>query len=283
VRPDPRRAGGFTLLEVLAVVLLTSMVIGLSLDFYIEMSQRIARATEFTREIRRATTILDRVARDFEHAILLRKPPEADPLTHPWVFVAESRGSALGADRIKFSALGQMPASTRSHASDFAVISYLTRSGPDGGVDLLRWSSPHLPESLDREFPLPEDEGVQLMAEGLADFGVRFLDAAGEWIDRWDSSTLVDSSELPLAVEIHLALAPGEQDGEPDGLEPVEYSRTVLLPLRPFEPEDLTGAPPGGEGQAGAGEEGEADGDPLPSAEEMIERERRLGIEEDGR
>ena len=48
MRPAPRRSDGFTLIEVLAVVFLTSIVIGMALDFYVELSRNTARAAAFT-------------------------------------------------------------------------------------------------------------------------------------------------------------------------------------------------------------------------------------------
>ena len=54
---------GFSLLEVLAVVLLTSVVIGGALNHYVDLSRASQRAMEHTRGIRRATAVLDRIAR----------------------------------------------------------------------------------------------------------------------------------------------------------------------------------------------------------------------------
>jgi hypothetical protein len=48
-------------------------------------------------------------------------------------------------------------------------------------------------------------------------------------VDRWDSSQLIESSELPIAVEIEVAMATD------DGSEPVPYRRRVLLPVRPLD------------------------------------------------
>ncbi len=238
---------GFTLIEVLAVVFLTSVVMAFVLDFYVELSRSTARAAVLTRDLRRATGILDRVARDLEGAVLLKKLPEQDPLAHPWVFVAESRGSELGADHVKFDTFSHVTRGSKLHEADLAVVSYVTRDDLDTGLELLRWTSPHLPESLDREFPLPDDEGVLLLADGLVDFGMRFLREDGEWADSWDSSTVAQSGQLPLAVEIELALA--NEEGLFGEEEAAYFSRTVLLPVRPIEPEQLAPAPAEGEEQ----------------------------------
>ena len=99
----------------------------------------------------------------------------------------------------------------------------------DDQLELLRWSSPQLPEGLDRDFPYDSEDGSALLADGIAAFGVTLIDEAGERSDRWDSSQLVESSELPIAVEIEVAMATD------DGSEPVPYRRRVLLPVRPLD------------------------------------------------
>ena len=224
-----RRNAGFTLLEVLAVVLLTGLVLGIALDFYVDLSRASNRAADHTRGVRRATAILDRMARDFESAVLVRKPDAVDPLAHPWVFVAESEYSSTGADHIKFATRNHRPRSTATHESDLAIVSYTVRQIDDDQLELLRWSSPQLPEGLDRDFPYDSEEGSALLADGIAAFGVTLIDEAGGRSDRWDSSQLVESSELPIAVEIEVAMATD------DGSEPVPYRRRVLLPVRPLD------------------------------------------------
>ena len=60
-----KRHAAFTLIEVLAVVLLTGIVISIALSFYLDLSRASNRAAEQTRGTRRAATLLDRIARDF--------------------------------------------------------------------------------------------------------------------------------------------------------------------------------------------------------------------------
>ncbi len=257
-RPEAGRAG-FTLIEVLAVIFLTTLLLGVALDFYVDLSNASTRAAETTRELRRATAILDRVARDLESAMLLTKPPELDPLLHPWVFVAEPRHSEEGADQVKFVSRGRPRLRAEGHESDLSMVAYVLRQSPDEeGYELLRWSSPRLPESLDRDFPYAEDPGIALLAEGIERFGIRFLAEDGVWVDRWDSSQIVDSSELPLAAEIAVALVPDQWDAWDDlAPEPLVHKRRVRIPVRPLDMAALLEA---GEEQ-GVGEAGEEDGD----------------------
>jgi hypothetical protein len=233
--PRTPRAG-FSLLEILAVVLLTSIVIGVALNHYVNLSRASQRATEHTRGIRRATAVLDRIARDFESTVLVAKEPEMDPLDHPWIFLGESRRSDVGADHLKFVTRGHQPRRTAAHESDLEVVAYSLRPGEDAYFELLRWSSPRLPESLDREIPSDESQGAVLLVGDVASFGVRFIDELGEQTSSWDSSQLIESSELPLAVEIELALL--DPEGDPDA-EPQPYSRRVVLPVRPLDMQEL--------------------------------------------
>ena len=232
-RPLRRRPcePGFTLIEMLAVVGFTAVLMLFAVNFYLEITRASEAATARTRDSRRAVAVLDRIARDLEAAVLVKKPPELDPLSHPWVFLAEDRGGAEGAEHLRFTTRSRILRSTALHESDLEVVSYALREGDDGGLELLRWSSPRLPEELDRSFPSGEDALV--FAEDLASFGVRFMDEFSQWQSEWDSSTLVDSSELPLAAEISVAILP---ENDPLGeQEPEVYQRRVLLPVRPLD------------------------------------------------
>jgi len=97
-----RARTGFTLIEVMAVVVLTALVLGVTLDYYHDLSNASQHAMDRTREVRRATAILDRVAADLQGATLVVKPSGRDRLSHPWVFLGENRVVAEGSDRVKF-------------------------------------------------------------------------------------------------------------------------------------------------------------------------------------
>jgi len=105
----------------------------------------------------------------------------------------------------------------------------------DGTLELLRWSSPQLPDGLDRSFPSDPADGALVLARGIEQFGVRLLGADGKWKSTWDSSEVADADQLPLAAEISLTLVedppPDRQRAEP----PAPYVRRVLIPLRPLD------------------------------------------------
>ena len=239
------RRRGFTLIEMMAVVLLTAIVLSAAVSFYIDLATASRAATQRVRGDRRAVALLDRISRDLQGTILLKKPAETDPLAWPWLFLADSPSGELGAQRIKFDSRGRLPRASGAHESDFEVVSYGLRAREDVGFDLVRWTSPRLPEGLDRTFPAADDPGALVLAEGVAAFGVRLLGEKGEWVNAWDSSTVVDSAELPLAVEVSIALVPEDDEGafvvDETGAEPPPevLSRQVLLPVRPLESEKL--------------------------------------------
>lgn len=233
-----RTSGGFTLLEVMGVILVTSMVIGFATDYYIDLSRATARASESTRAIRHATALLDRIARDFESTLLVVKPPDVDPLAHPWLFLAESQISETGADHIKFVTRNFQPRRSDAHESDLTLVAYSVRPHEDDEtIDLYRWSATQLPESLDRSFPSEDDEANVLLAEGLLEFNVQFSDVApggmwGGWSENWDSTTMLQSSALPAMVLITVAVA------VPDAVDPDDlprYHKVALLPIRPLD------------------------------------------------
>jgi len=257
--------GGFTLFEVLGVVLITGITIGFATNYYIDLSRASNRASKNTREIRLGTSIIDRIARDFERVLLVDKPDETDPAAHPWLFIGETREADQGSDHIKFITRNYQPRRLAEHESDLLVVSYTVEPSDDGeSLELFRSTSPHLPESLDRSFPDPDGEATALLADGLASFGVTFYGDDGEPRDTWDSTTLVDSSSLPVAVEIAVAFV-GSDDASADPEEGTSYRRHVLLPMRPldlellFDPEYyLGGQNPGAADELGeSGAEGE--------------------------
>jgi type II secretory pathway component PulJ len=241
---------GFTLIEVLGVMLLTSLVFSVALQFYVDLSNQSLHATETMRDWRRATAVLDRVANDLEHAVLVSKPEETDPLAHPWLFLAESRHSTVGADRVKFMRR-RAPARDDGPASDVLTVSYVLQPSleEEDRYELRRWSAAGLPEGLDRDFPLEDDPELLLVADGLVDFGLQ-LNGAGGPSDVWDSSQVVNSGDLPFAIDILVALDEGG-----DGMEPLVLSRRVRLPVRPLDLEVLLD--PATYGAAAGGADGE--------------------------
>ncbi len=233
-RPD-HRVDGFTLMEVLAAIFLTSIVITFAVSFYIDLANSSQRAIKRTREGIRATSVVDRVARDLSNAYLLARAEDTDPLSHPWFFVAESRTAFDGADLIKFNARSQPSGEGTYHRSDLSQIAYQVAESEDGSLTLYRWSSPGTPVNFEPGFPSIDDERSYIVAEGLESFSMRFLDEEGTWQPVWDSTQMVESGQLPIAIEIDLAMS---NENEEEGWEQPpsrHFVRQIVLHQRPVD------------------------------------------------
>ena len=231
------RARGFTLIEVLGAIFLTSVVVTVAVSFFLNMSNASNRALESMQEGLRASIVLDRIARDLSGATLLTRDPSADPYSHPWYFTATSQYTFAGADRIKFTTRSQQPRVSNTHGSDLAEVSFFTTEEEDGTYTLYRWVSNALPLAVDDGFPSPDDERSFVLAEGLGGFSLRFRNADGEWQDEWDSIQLQNSGELPTAVEVQVLLWDADEEAVVEALEgdvPM-YTRRVVMRQRPLD------------------------------------------------
>lgn len=241
-------ASGFTLLEMLMVVLFTGIVLSFAASFTIDLSKASQAALAESVDLRRAASVLDRVARDLESATLVEKPDALDPLEHPWLFLAEGRGSN-GADRLRFQARNHRPRTGSAHESDLVEIAYWLAEAEDGeGFDLLRWSSARPPvPPLERTFPRRGDPGVERLASHVALFTVRLQDEDGAWQSAWDSWSPAQSSQLPIAAEVSVALLPEEpiEDETIAQPEPELLMRPVVFALDPLDLEQALGAESG--------------------------------------
>ena len=250
-----RGARGFTLIELMAVVVCMGLVLGAAVSGYLDLSRSAQVAIESSGQAREAVGILDRMARDLEGAVLVVKREEEDRLGHPWMFYAEADSEADGAQRLKFVTRSHRPRASDATDSDLATVSFVAEPGEDGALVLRRSLAPGLPEGFDRSFPRDESDGAQVLAEGLARFGMRFLTDEGALEASFDSTGIVHTDQLPLAVQIELAFADPDEDGAP--AEGPPYVRQVLLPLRPLDLEKELG----GDAEDSADEEDEEDAD----------------------
>ena len=246
-----KRRAGFTLIETMAVVLGLSLVMVTVFSIYGTVLRQATVSAEATEGPRRATALLDRMARDLSATVLVAKPDAVDPIDHPWVFLAESRLPSPGAEQLRFQTRSHRPRASEAHASDLIDVAwFLSPQEDEEGHQLLRWSSTQLPERLERDFPRRDADGVEVSARGVADFGIHWLAEDGSWVEEWDSSTLQRSSQTPIAAEIRVAFLSEDED-----LPPISFQRRVNLALRPIDLEALL------QGEDGAGALGPEEAD----------------------
>jgi len=235
-RKWPHEAG-FTLIEVMAAIFLTSMVITFAVSFYLDLANASQSANIRARQALRAASAIDRVGRDLANTAFIVKAEEADPLLHPWAFVAESRFAFDGSDLIRFNTRSKTPGDGTYHDSDLVQIAYQVVDQEDGSLSLLRWSSPGLPADQAIDFPAADDNRNFLVAEGLGSFSLRFLDTTGQWVSAWDSSQLEKSGELPIAVEIDVSVwqEEFEEEWSENNDDAQHFVKRIVLHQRPLD------------------------------------------------
>ena len=258
-----RSLSGFTLIEVIGAFFLTIVLMFFVFGTFTQNGRQRAVATEMMRVEATAGAALAQVAQDLEAAIYIASAEGQDVRDHPWHFIAERAGE-LGAREVRFQTQNVPRTNLSEHASTWVDVSYfLTEDEPDPdalGFDsgpsytLWRWRSNRPPTEAGRPPPDADDPGSARVAEGLADFGVTFLDASGGVLDEWDSTLGTGSAPVPVAAEIRLVLF--EEPRDPDVAEGGSLrapgrirSRSVAIAMsQPIDVAALLAAAEGDEG-----------------------------------
>ncbi len=254
-----KREHGFTLIEVMAAVLLTSIVISVAVAFQVNLGSATRTARERLRTQRHAVALLDRVARDLAGTYFIA-PSETDAAgTHPWIFLSRpSLSEGEKSDAVKFVTRNYQPVNLDGHASDLAVVAYYLNPAEDEpGHQLMRWRNIRMPEVYDPTFPEADDPNAEVIGENLSSFAVSFIDAKGTEVSTWSSAGKGDLAALPAAVKLEIAMIDpertdpdddtsqraddyeeeDEEDEEDEGesFDVDTFSKVVVLPLRPLD------------------------------------------------
>ena len=237
-RADQRsrnRATGFTLIEVVAAFFLTTVVLFFVTGIFSENARQRSAATELLRVETTASAALDLIAQDLEGTVFVSRPSGSDPRSHSWRFLGEGSGE-LGASFVRFQTQNVPRGNLGENASTWVDIAYfVTEEEPDEDREtegpsytLWRWRSSRPPSEAEQRDPDPNDPASARVAEGLAAFGVRFVDSEGGVVDDWDSAFAPDDAPIPMGVEINLMLHRLVREGETD-------SGALLIPGRLHE------------------------------------------------
>ena len=229
------RATGFTLIEVVAAFFLTTVVLFFVTGIFSENGRQRSAATELLRVETTASAALDLIAQDLEGTVFVTRPSGSDPRSHPWRFLGEGSGE-LGASFVRFQTQNVPRGNLGENASTWVDIAYfVTEEEADEDSEtegpsytLWRWRSSRPPSEAAQRDPDPDDPASARVAEGLAAFGVRFVDPEGGVVDDWDSAFAPDDAPIPMGVEINLTLHRLAREGETD-------SGALLIPGRLHE------------------------------------------------
>ena len=267
--PDPccakRNRPGFTLIEVMAAVLLSAIVITIAVGFQINLGSAMESSRERLRTQRQAVALLDRISRDLASTYFIAPSAKVKPGVNPWIFLTGRDFVSEGkSDKIKFITRNYKPQRLDGHASDLAVVAYyLAEEADRPGYKLMRWRETHMPMQYDPSFPAEDNPDADVIGENIASFTVSMIDRNGLEVPAWDSSRNQRNNVLPMAVWIEISMLTSREtdpefdpgDFEPDGnyeddeafedddLETDDergsnrktYSKLVIIPLRPLD------------------------------------------------
>jgi general secretion pathway protein J len=202
-----RRARGrraFTLLEVMVAIGIVSMVGVLIYGAFMGMSRSRTNMANISDRYQQGRQALERMSRELGSAFLsAHQPFQQTQYTRQTSFIATDSG---GGDRVDFVAFANLRLEKDTHESDQCELSFYTAVDSDTGrLDLVRRVAKYIDDK-------PERGGlVQVLAENVESFNIRYLDAAtGEWLDTWDSTQpAAQLGRLPAAVWIVLWLRDG--------------------------------------------------------------------------
>ncbi len=235
------RRRGYTLVEILAAFFIMTVILTLVTGIFVENGRQRAAALGLMRAQLAAASALTQIEHDLEGSLFLAGPEGQSPEDNPWRFFAERYGDE-GARAIRFVTQNAPASNPVLHASGWVEVAYFLEEDRAGDVALWRWVSPRPPS--DRPLGFPEaDDGAMRLATDVVEFGVRFLDGEGEWIDEWDSSFRPAGAALPTAAEVSLQLRREARAGEAeDAGETVPgalHRRKVVLRTPAIDPRAL--------------------------------------------
>jgi len=181
------RHRGYTLIEILGAFFIMTIILTLVTGIFAENGRQRAAALGLMRESLSAAATLDQLAQDLESALFLTNKAGRRPDENPWRFLSEGLGET-GAVALRFVTQNAPLANRAEHASGWVEVAYFLEEDQSGDVVLWRWLSPRPPAEPADRFPSADDDGSTRVAIGVSQFGIRFLDADGEWVDEWDSA-----------------------------------------------------------------------------------------------
>jgi len=203
---------GFTLLEVMIALVITGLVLTMVYSSFSAVMETRERVTAATDTNMTARLVLSRMVREIESAFIVQRAEDAPPESRYTHFEGlQNEIDGLAADRISFTTFAHTKRGVDADESDQAIISYEGALFPadDGSEETLalirrEWRRVAAAGETQTYEPVPIP-----IAEGIAGFRLRFLEAGGDWVTEWDSTNLRTLDALPAAVEISLSLTDG--------------------------------------------------------------------------
>jgi type II secretory pathway component PulJ len=232
------RVSGYTLIEILGAFFIMTIILTLVTGIFVENGRQRAAALGMMKESLSATAAIDQFAQDVEGALFVTDTSGRRPDEYAWRFQADGYGE-LGAQSLRFVTQNAPAANRGLHASSWVEVVYFVEEDAAEQKTLWRWVASRPPVDANADFPRATDEGAMRIALDVNEFGIRFLDLEGAWLDDWDAAYQSPNTPLPSAVEINLRLMRDARLGESEeGLEMVPgplHTRRVVLQMPPID------------------------------------------------
>lgn len=210
------RRGGFTIIEVLVAIVITSVVAGVLYGSYLGSLRIIHGSHKGIEQLNMARHILGRISADLGSAFLRG-------YREYLVFVGVDGGDEeFGADTVTCIVAGHARSERDAAESELCEVSYFLEQGPEDEIYVVRREDP----TLDQD-PFSGGE-MQVVGEGVRSLDFEYYDGES-WMGSWDSR---EGNVLPLATRITVTLR-SEEKGEETGEEEVKYaefSTVVTMP-----------------------------------------------------
>ncbi len=225
-------------------IAVTALIVMTAVQAYRSITSAQERQSGDVDRERSAMVLLDRLERELSGALLIKQPEDADPATQTYLFYGVDVMTPSGdSDAIRFVTLSPARAPGAAALVPPRMITYAALPNEDFGFALVRQEEPR-PAALAKEISVAEG---QVVLDDLAEFKLTYvLEETGEELPVWDSSDVGLRDSLPGAVNASVTLFDVDENGEIVPGTP--HERTIALPIRPIDLEELRAA------AAGAGE-----------------------------
>ena len=220
----PRR-DGFTLLEILVVIVITAVLVGAAVTAFRDVNRHTRGIGAGLERERAVKTFLDRLERELSSTMMWKRQEDTNPLEHPWLFAGfDGYEAETDTDAIKFITYAPSRAAGNSYDTGIRMVSYGVREDEEGRLVLHRFEEP-VPRGASKAIQVENGSPV---LEDIELFDLAFHDPkSGVWLQSWDSTQIQQLDRVPAEVRATITVWQEDADGNPV-LGP-ENSRTVRL------------------------------------------------------
>ncbi len=216
---------GFTLLEILLVLLILGTVVSIVLTSYTGSLSAITETETQADVYETARIVLQRVQEDLESAYMPKGHSESTPdkdIARQVQFVGEDREiEGMPADTITFISRAHLTFDENDRDSGMAQIWYDIQKNKDGNsITLYRSDKPTIEESFS-----DTSDGL-ILCDNLLSVNFTYCDSDGNEYDSWDSSQGESRGKLPTIIAVML-----EFNNKTDANTPYKFLTAVAPPL----------------------------------------------------